>query len=498
MRAWRWPVLLLLVASVAMAVVIERRPTEVVERRQDLTRLMPVVTAPGTLGSTWYCAGGVGDHTVVIANGSDRGLPGRVTAYPSEGDRAVSEFTLEPYEVRRVRVDEMVEASDVAALVEVQGGEVAVQHEVLDDAGRSVGSCASEPATSWYFPAGTTRAGAEMVLSVFNPFPGDAVLDVTFDTDDGGRTPQAYQGMVVPGGRLVKLAVSEVVTLREQVATRVEARSGRVVVDQIQIVDGSDGGARGMAVTLGATAPAQAWVFPDGIGADAYGERFILFNPGDQPAEVDVAVMLDDPAVNGFAEPFDVRVPSGRYAVVDVYEDGRVPTGTAHNTLISSRNGVGVVAEREITGSTASAQPGFGYTIGSPLTSTRWIAAIGSTPGTSGAAVIIANPSASMTARVVVRVLRGGSFRPVGTMDGVEIAPGGRMIFDVADIATDSGQFAVEVGSDNPVAVETRFGFSDGNDLSYLVADPVADALAPISLDDLFGGMSSEDFVVGG
>lgn len=506
MRVWRWPALLVLPALVVAAVVVERNQRDQAAVGPDPARLMPVVSAPGAPSSTWYCAGGtatgakegLAEQVVVLANAGDRTVAGRLTAYPSEGAPARSDFTLGPYSTTEIRVSDLVKAPYAAALVEVGGGEVGVQQELRGPQGRSVSPCASAPGSQWFFPAGTTRPGSKMVLSVFNPFPGDAVLDITFDTDDGTRTPQAYQGLVVPGGKLIALEVSEVVTLRNDVATTVKARSGRVVVDQIQASDGTGGTVKGLTVTLGATGPSEAWIFPDGVGAPGYGERFLLFNPNAVAAEVDVAVQLDDPALNGIAEPFDVRVPAGRYVAVDVFGDGRVPVGVAHQTLVRSRNGVSIVAEREISGTGQAVQPGLGYTIGSPLVATRWLAAIGSPSGTSGVAVIVANPSVSAAATVTVRSVADGRFVPVEGMDGVVLPPGGRRIFDLGGVGSGTGQPAVEVGSDQPVVAETRFGFREGDDLAYVMAAPVAGTLSQPPMSDLFGSASPETLVVGG
>ena len=43
-----------------------------------------------------------------------------------------------------------------------------------------------------------------------------------------------------------------------------------------------------------------------------------MFNPGDTDTDVLVQVQLDDPAVNGTVEPFEVTVPAHRFAVVDL------------------------------------------------------------------------------------------------------------------------------------------------------------------------------------
>lgn len=508
MRAWRLPALLLVPGLIVAAAVVERRglgPERAAGTAEAVEVPMPAAAAPGAASSTFFCAGGTAtgsddgaaEHTVVVANGSGEPRRGRLTAYPSEGAVASREFDLPPHARVDLVVSELVRAPHAAALVELDGGEVAVQHELSGPTGRATGACASAPATSWYFPSGTTRPGTRMILSVFNPFPGSAVLDIVFETEDGTtRRPQQYESLVVPGASLVALDVTDVVTLREELFATVVARSGRVVVDQIQTSDGSEGSPRGLSVTLGAPAPATAWVFPDGIGALGYGERIVVANPADRIAEVDVQVLLDDPERNGVAEPFEVSIGAGSYEVVDVFADGRVPPGVAHQIVVRSRNGVAVVAQRVVTGGADAAQPGLSATIGSPGVATRWLVPVGSVEAASGAAVIVSNPSATGTATVVLRVLAGGRYEVVQGLDGVVIEAGGRRVIDLGTDALGLRPLALEVGSDRPVTVESRFGFAEGDDFSYLVAVPVLGSLgAPV---DLVGTLSSETIVVGG
>lgn len=505
MRAWRLPALLLIPGLLVAAAAVERRDgDERVPTAADEAR-MPVAAPPGAPSSTWFCAGGTAtgtadgaaEHTVVVANASAEARRGRLTAYPSEGAIASREFDLPPYGRVDLVVADLVRAPHAAALVEVDGGEVAVQHELAGPTGRSTGACASAPATSWYFPAGTTRPGSRMILSVFNPFPGEAVLDIVFETDDGTtRRPQQYESLVVAGSSLVALDVTDVVTLREELFTRVVARSGRVIVDQIQTADGSEGGPRGLSVTLGAPDVAPVWVFPDGIGAAGYGERIVVANPSEEIAEVDVQVLLDDPERNGVAEPFEVSVGAESYEVVDVFADGRVPVGVAHQIVVRARNGVGIVAERVVTGGEDAAQPGLSYTIGSPSVATRWLVPVGSVTGASGAAVIVANPSATETATVVLRVVREGRVEVVQGLEALAIAPGGRRVVDLGADALGLGPLALEVGSDRPVVAESRFGFAEGDDFAYLVAVPVLGSVA--APGDVVGVPSGETVVLGG
>src|SRR5690606_37684469 len=166
----------------------------------------PTASPPGSLGSTWYCASGTAagtdegdaEQVVSMANASDDVVQGRLTVYPNEGDPVTRPVEVPARDRVTVRVSDVVQAKYASVLAEFDGGEVAVQHELSGPTGRSVGACASSPAATWYFPNATTRPGARLLLTLFNPFPHDAVVDIVLEAEDGTRTPQAYQGLVVP------------------------------------------------------------------------------------------------------------------------------------------------------------------------------------------------------------------------------------------------------------------------------------------------------------
>lgn len=506
MRSWRWPALVLLAVLVAGATVAERRQPagEAPTGGQPFDQAVPVAPPAGAVGSTWYCAGGtatgsqegLAEHVVHVANTSEGVVTARLTAYPSEGQPATRVIEVAPRSRVAVSLAELVTAPFAAALVEVRGGGVAVEHELTGPTGRAFGACASAPSNTWYFPAGTTRAGTRMVLALFNPFAGDAVVDIAFDTDDGTRTPQAYQALVVPAGRLVAVDVSEVVTLRAEVATEVKARSGRLVVDQIQSGDGSEGAPRGLAVTLGASAPAETWLFPDGVGASGYGEAIALYNPGETTAEVDVQVLLDNPDLNGIPEPFEISLGARRSVTIDILGDGRVPVGVGHAIVVRSRNGQPVATERVVVGSADAAQPGWSFTIGAPVVAGRWIVPVASADGVSGVAVVVLNPSATETARLTIEAVGDGRASVPEGLANVELAPGERRIFDLGSDALGFRALMVVIDGEGTVVGESRFGFSRGSDLSYLLAVPTTDAVAPAV--GTVGELSPDEIILGG
>ena len=504
MKAWRWPILALVVALLVAATVIERGEADTESVAPAAVAAVPTASRPGALGSTWFCAAGtaVGDDTgeaeqiVHLANASADTVQGRVTVYPSEAETVSTDVSLVPLARVDLRVSDIVRAPFASVLVELDGGEVAVQHELVGPSGRSLSACASAPAASWYFPQATTRAGAKLLLTLFNPFPTDAVVDVNLEAEDGARTPQAFQGLVVPGGRATTIDVGEVVTLRQELATAVNVRSGRVVAEQVQIVTEAEGPPPSLAAMLGAPRAEPVWLFPDGIGADAYEERFILYNPSDFDAEVDLEVLLDDPETNGVAEPFEVAVQPRRYAIVDVFADGRVPVGVAHAAVVRSRNDVPVVAQRVVVGQEGSAQRGLSYTLGSPVVAARWLAPVASVAGASGAASIVYNPSPTEPVVLSARMLGAGRYDTIEGLDGATLAPLGRIVIDIGPDGLGYDRPAVEIEAQGPVVVETRFGFEEGTDLSYLIAVPVVGTVeVPTAL---VGELSQQTVVLGG
>src|SRR5207253_9988262 len=105
---------------------------------------------------------------------------------------------------------------------------------------------------------------ARGILALFNPFPDDAVVDISFATDQGRAEPRAVQGLPVPAGSTVLVNAHDVVRRRAVAAASIVARTGRLVVDRLQAFDGS-AGRSGISLTLAAARGANAWYFPDGL-----------------------------------------------------------------------------------------------------------------------------------------------------------------------------------------------------------------------------------------
>ena len=480
-KTHRWPVLLVLPLLIAVGIGVQRHQDDQPAGVEAISApgLLPTAAAPGALSSTWYCAGGTAtgtaagaaEETVQVANESDAALTGRLTVMAGAGDAVVKDLRLPAHSRVDVVVSSVLKAPYAGVVVEVDGGEVAVSHLLEGPTGRSVAACSSSPSASWFMPSGTTRPGTAQLLALFNPFPSEAVVDVTFEADDGARSPQDFQAIVVPGQRVTMLDISAKVTLRAELATTVTVRSGRVIVDQIQTADGTQQTTKSLTVTPAAPHAMPTWWFADGPSGEGTKTVFVVQNPTGDNANVELQIRLDDVATYGEAEPFEVTVAAGRYVVIDVLGDGRVPPGAGYAAVAQSRNGVPIVAARVTSYAAPAVTVGSTVTLGSPVLASRWLVPAASVTSAATSTVILTNPSSTEPVTVTLSTVADGRATSLPAMTDIVVPAGGRAGLDVASGAGDP-QVSVDVVSGSVVVVETRFEF-DKSGVAAALAVPV-------------------------
>ena len=451
-RPRRWTAMAVLAAFVVAAVVVERRIAPEEPRVQTLGVGAPVAAPPGALSSSWFCAGataeknGRADGMIWIANANDVAVDAKVTFVPmaGAGEPVVVETSVAPNSRRYLRHQEHVTAPFAAAMVEVNGGDVAVEHSISGPTGEDHTPCASKASNEWHFADGSTARDATLLFALFNPFPDDAIAELSFTHEEGRATPAAFQGLVVPARGLIIVDAGAQVRRRENVSATVRARSGRLVVDRIQLR--SERPKRGAVLTLGAPSRGDLWYFPEGAKAEGVNERVVVYNPGEREALVDVEFTLDEGAI----EPFELTVPPGDRAILDVTAEERVPAG-AHAITVRSVDEEGVVAERWIEAN-GSGRQGLGVTTGSPLTAERWLFAFGATNASNDEWIVVHNPGTT-DVTVDVVALASGRLLPIQNLQGLEVPAGRRKPIRLGDhIKRDD--LPLLVTASDPVVVE--------------------------------------------
>lgn len=506
-RVVRWPAILLLAAAIVLMVVVDTDGNGDVPDDEALLErpLVPTAGRAESLSSTWYCAagtiveGGFADHTLVIANPSPVEAQVELTSFAVlapqpitidlESDDVAGDVGLVPPEavalgstqasvqvaprsVLRIRLaDQGVGGEHAAVLVESNVGDMVVEHIVAGRAGSSMAPCASSSAQEWHFAGGTTRKDAREVISIFNPFPGDAVVDLSFIADGANRSPQVYSGLVVPSGTVLPVDISDVVTLFDIVSADLSVRTGRVVADRLVVVDGSEGVA-GLSVAPGSIAPAALWVLaanPASGGVDAV----VITNPSETEAIVDVEIRLDLPEFNGSVEPVGLTIRPGRTEVVvlspgaELVSGGRVVDASdrilddvGYWVTVRSSGSTPVVVDHLVVAPTA-----YAMSPGLPVAATSHVM----TTGDGGGEIVVVNPAPDRIAQLELRLMREGQEFIVVTS---EVPQSSRLVIDLESLGIGADGLLL-VDTSEPVLIERRLALG-ANGSFAATAIPVA------------------------
>ncbi len=468
----RIPIIVLVVAALAVLALVEVDDGAPDALEDAVAVAMPTVGADSALSSAWFCAAsstsaaGRGDLTVTVANAAATPRRGTVTWVPDEGQPVTQPVDLGPHQALRLDGGGAVDAAELAAIVELDGGGITVEHAVQSPRGTAVAPCASATSDRWYLANGTTARDASQVLVLFNPFPDDAIVDVSFATDQGRDQPDALQGLPLRARSVTRVNVTDMVRRREVTATSVVARRGRLVVDRLQSFDGSDG-RTGLSLTLAAPAPAEVWTFPAGVYEEGLTERWRLFNPGERDAVVIIEVVPDTGEI---PIPVERTVPARSQITVDAAESATVPAGTQHSSTVRSINGAPVVAERELAARAPSPRRGWSSMLGSPLSAQRWVLATGPGAGEVDERVVVHNPGAAAV-RFSVTALASGSPLPVARLQDIELGPAQRRVLRMSEMIERS-PLPLVVEAEAPVVVERDLSPAVDPGISTMIGIP--------------------------
>ncbi|MFZ6003932.1 MAG: DUF5719 family protein [Actinomycetota bacterium] len=478
---------------------------------------LPAARTEPTLSSTWYCAGGTAapggfaDHAVLIANPTDEArtatitvLTGSVADAPDAADLTTTTTvagqttttttapttttvetttTTRPPPVQKavelpaqsrieVRLGDIAKAQLAGAVIEVDGGEVAVEHQITGPLGRATAPCSTTASPTWSFPWGVTERGARELLVFMNPFPDDATVDIAFATDEGVRETARFEGFIVPGRSVVGAYIDEDVTRKAQVSALVRVGSGRLVIDRIQTFNGTDE-REGMTLALGVPTPALEWIYPVGETGPGLSEQVVVFNPSDDVAEVEVEVRLDDPAENLPPEPFELTVPPGRYSIIDVHAEERVPAGVGHALLVRSLNEVPITAERVNVATDPAPRRGVSVTTGSPLGAPTWYFPGGGPTAERDEFLVLFNLDDEAAATVNVTGFSQGRTIAIPGLQGAQIPPGGRLVIRVGD-HYERDDLPVVVAADKAIVAERGLYRIGGGGMAQSMGIPLA------------------------
>jgi hypothetical protein len=445
---------------------------------------VPTVAEPDTLSSTWYCAEGTGspggraDETIIIANVGNAAARAVVTVMPGGQDEPESRRVAVPRGGQvRVPVSSILqtpEHPDDAGLlvgpgvvVEVFGGGSLVEHEIEGESDLAGGPCAREAGRDWYFAAGTTERGAEDNAALFNPFPDDAIVDLTFATDAGFIAPADLQALVVPRRSRVTVPVGNFVRRQAQVALHAHVRTGRIVAEQSLNFTAENETRRGLTLSLGAPSPEPSWSLPGVVPEEGASHSVLVANFDTSATEVEIVPRFDEPSST---RPRPVPVGGRSAAVVDLASLG--DSGTPLGFEVRTTRASPVVVEELASWVPPAAATGSATTLASPVQARGWAFAAGrlAPEGDAGVSVLNAGRT-SATVRLLAYESGGGDQST--SVGELRVPARAQASFDLVELGVNPDQIVV-VRADAPVVASRRIVGPTGASLSLGVAEPDA------------------------
>lgn len=380
---------------------------------------LAALTAPtASDASSWYCTGGSGPQnpiaqpTLYLVNSGNQAVQGKVTVYDGTGKSASRPVSVPALGEATVAPGSIVADDWLASRVDLQGGGVAVSELVAGSTGWSVAPCSSVAGPNWYFASGATTQGNALFVSLFNPTPSDAVVDLQFVTGKGVVQPSQFQGLIIDPGAVVTAQVAAYVQTQVNVATEVVARSGKVVAAELEVHRGAAGS--GLSLRLGTPQPVARWYLPQSSNPPGGRSRLVVFNPGTTSARVTVAVQLP----SGPVSPLTETVPPRSTWTLDLTQQSRIPPSTDYAVAVTTQKGGRIVVDRVAAAPPGAAAPQWGAVtavagVAAASPSGRWslpnpaLDATRAEPGARATTVTLLNPG-GRTVRAVVGPLGSG------------------------------------------------------------------------------------------
>lgn len=455
----RVPILILVLGCLVAAMLYESTRPDAEPARAQEPSSGASLPAPDDVSSSWFCAEGTAqpdgraNETIVVANVGSEVTKATITVLPaSEDQRPESRrLTVDPGEQVRVAALDIMESAEQldpagvlrgpGVIVEALGGRSIVEHEIEGQEDFAVGPCTRAAGREWYFGAGTTERGAEQYLSIFNPFEGDAIVDVQFITEEGVQSRADLQALVVPRRTRVTVPVQDYERRRARIATRVTARTGRVVVEQSNAFTAEHETRRGIALSLGSPRTAHEWTFPSVSGGSGTTQSVSVANFAPTATDIEVLVRGDQ----GVVDPETVPLPGRSTVVIDL--GPRVTSSAPVTILVRSLRSAPVVVEQTSSFDATETQ-GVASTVGAFTAAPRWAFALGRLEAESVGLITAYNVGRTpTTVRVVTYV---GTRRDV--VEEQDLDGGTPAVFDLEELGVDPDQ-VVLVEADAPVIV---------------------------------------------
>jgi hypothetical protein len=305
-----------------------------------------------------------------------------------------------------------------------------------------------------YFAEGTTRAGFEEWLTLYNPYDVEHTATVTYLVADGANRIRYYN---IPAHSRASIYVNSEIGSDSDVSLAVTATE-RLYAERPMYFRYKNVWTGGHC-TEPALDTSTTWFFAEGTTRAGFEEWLCLANPGAVDAEVQVTFIFSD----GEAVTLPYTVPAWKRYTVNV----NATVGQDRDVAIRIDSDQPVVAERPMYFSYHGMWDDGHITIGAPTALTTWYFAEGTTQSGFEEWLCLANPGEEDAAVEVTYYLAGGG----EVTQDIAIAAERRHTVSVNSVVGPGKDVAIKVDSDQPLVAERPMYFDyhskwDGGHLS--------------------------------
>ena len=374
MKLLRRAVSFLLLCAVSAAVVIVDRHSgkESVGASSAIVEFagFPQASDGTRISTSWFCPGaaagdGISSASIVVVNPGDADLTATLNFF-SDSPSVAETITVLARSRKEVDVLRGRTVGVVVPVVEIIGSIGSVEQELIYAAGDVTSQCVSQTSSTWYFADGFTAEGSTQRLVLTNPFPETAVVNVSYTTTNGRRTPASLQGIILNPRSSRSISLADAGAQNEaRLAVEVVASTGQIIASRIQHYLGA--GRLGYSTTVGTPMPLRDWWFTSGRTGVLVSELLMVFNPSDSPALV-VSTVNNVPVV--VEHVLSQRVGGSSFTAITngipgglVSQKWRVPSGL----LNGARNALSVVNTTGMDGTFTVSASGPGGDVELPL-----------------------------------------------------------------------------------------------------------------------------------
>lgn len=341
--------------------------------------------------------------------------------------------------------------------------------------GESAAPCSQRASRDWYLPLGSSARGASELIYLYNPFPDEAVVRITFFDENGAISKARLADVPVPAGETTTVRVNKFILQQRTLAARVSALRGRLVTWKTLFSETDL--TSGVGTSLGATRPMPSWYFPAGAAGPGIAEQISLLNPSDEEAIVSISLIADE-NIKQPPELLEMTLP--RHSARDISLARYIPDGVAGSVsaIVQSINKVEIVAERGVWYG-EGAFSGVTTELGAPVPAPAWwLPPAVADPARDS--VVVLNASEN---RVNVHLEFQGPEGPVSAqgVGSMNLEPGGRERIPLTGLRDAANTIAI-LRADGLVVAE-RLGYSsESGDIAAVMGLPIH--AEPFSGDD--------------